>query len=132
IPSVAKTLREKFPRTTIVICADDDYRTAGNPGLTKANEAAAQIRAKVVVPEFGSDRPEKATDFNDMAAQFGLNKVTEFLCTTAVPKAEPKQDCDEDLRAKVVALAGLGELATKGAASRKRNRSGFRLLRWIS
>jgi putative DNA primase/helicase len=111
IPSVAKTLREKFPRTTIVICADDDYRTAGNPGLTKANEAAAQIGAKVVVPEFGSDRPEKATDFNDMAAQFGLNKVAEFLCTAAVPKAEPKQDCDEDLRAKVVALAGLGELA---------------------
>jgi putative DNA primase/helicase len=110
LPSVAKTLREKFPRTTIVICADDDYRTAGNPGLTKANEAAAQIGAKVVVPEFGSDRPEKATDFNDMAAQFGLNKVAEFLCTAAVPKAEPNQDC-EDLRAKVVALAGLGEFA---------------------
>jgi putative DNA primase/helicase len=110
IPSVAKTLREKFPDIEVVICADDDHRTAGNPGLTKANEAAAQIGAKVMVPEFGSDRPEKATDFNDMAAQFGLNKVAEFLCTAAVPKAEPNQDC-EDLRAKVVALAGLGELA---------------------
>ena len=43
LPSIAKTLRETFPGIEIVICADDDYRTAGNPGLTKANEAAVQI-----------------------------------------------------------------------------------------
>src|SRR5262249_23761509 len=85
LPSAAKTLRKKFPDLEIVICADDDYRTAGNPGLTKAQEAAAQIGAKIAVPEFGENRPEKATDFNDMVAHLGLDKVAEFLRTATLP-----------------------------------------------
>src|SRR4029077_7198923 len=89
--SVAKTLHEKFPHIEVVICADDDHRTAGNPGLTKAQEAAAQIGAKVTVPEFGQNRPEKATDFNDMAAHLGLAKVAECLRTATAPNAENKE-----------------------------------------
>jgi putative DNA primase/helicase len=109
LPSAAKTLRKKFPDIEIVICADDDYRTAGNPGLTKAQEAAAQIGAKIAVPEFGENRPEKATDFNDMAAHLGLDKVAEFLRTATLPKTESKEDCGGE--AKIAALARLGELA---------------------
>jgi putative DNA primase/helicase len=111
ILSVAKTLREKFPRATIVICADDDYRTAGNPGLTKARDAAAQIEANVAVPEFGENRPEKATDFNDMAAHLGLAKVAECLRAATVAKAKAKEGCDADPEAKIAALAELRELA---------------------
>ena len=107
--SVAKTLRETFPSIEIVICADDDYRTAGNPGLTKANEAAVQIGAKIAVPQFGENRPEKATDFNDMAAHLGLAKVAECLLTATVPKVENNGFGDSE--AKIAALAELDELA---------------------
>jgi putative DNA primase/helicase len=111
LPSVAKTLREKFPGIQIIICADDDHRIADNPGLTKAKDAAGQVDAKIAIPEFGKNRPEKATDFNDMAAQVGLTKVAECLRTATAPKAESKQGCDEDPETKIAALAGLGEFA---------------------
>lgn len=50
---VAKALRAKFPDLTILICGDNDLATDGNPGLTKAREAAAAIGARFVVPDFG-------------------------------------------------------------------------------
>src|SRR5262245_54797760 len=109
--SVAKTLREKFPGIEIVICADDDYCTAGNPGLTNAKDAASQIKAKVAVPQFGDNRPEKATDFNDMAAHFGLDKVAECLRAATGAKAETEEGCDGDPQAKIAALAELSVLA---------------------
>jgi putative DNA primase/helicase len=109
--SVAKTLREEFPGIEIVICADDDYRTAGNPGLTKANETAVQIGAKIAVPEFGENRPEKATDFNDMGVHLGLANVAGCLGTATVPKAETREGFDGDSKAKIAALSQLGELA---------------------
>jgi putative DNA primase/helicase len=111
LQSVAKTLREQFPEIEIVICVDDDHRIAGNPGLTKAKEAAARVDAKIAIPEFGKNRPEKATDFNDMAAHLGLNKVAECLRTATVPKAETKESCDGDSEAKIATLTKLGEFA---------------------
>lgn len=66
--SVAKALRLKFPCITIVIAADDDWKTPGNPGLTAATEAARVIGGKLAVPNFGGlPRGEKDTDFNDLA-----------------------------------------------------------------
>src|SRR5262249_15790003 len=50
---VAKMLRDKFSGAEIIICADDDNRTEGNPGLTKAKEAARIIGARVAIPKFG-------------------------------------------------------------------------------
>ena len=39
LKSVAKTIRQQHYESKIFIAADDDYRTEGNPGLTKAKEA---------------------------------------------------------------------------------------------
>jgi putative DNA primase/helicase len=64
---VAKMLREKMPAARIVVCADHDWRSEGNPGLTKATAAARITNAYLAVPDFGPDRPEAATDFNDLA-----------------------------------------------------------------
>jgi phage/plasmid primase-like uncharacterized protein/RecA-family ATPase len=51
----------------VVICSDDDWRAAGNPGLTKAREAAFTTGAKLAVPDFSRfKRGEKDTDFNDL------------------------------------------------------------------
>nr|MBL8457117.1 toprim domain-containing protein [Zoogloeaceae bacterium] len=51
--AVARALRAKFPRLRLVVCADDDTGTPGNPGLTAAREAARAIGGVVAVPNFG-------------------------------------------------------------------------------
>lgn len=65
---VAQAIRLKNPKAQIIIAADDDRETPGNPGLTKANEAAKAIKAKVAVPPDGGD-------FNDMHCAKGLTDV---------------------------------------------------------
>jgi putative DNA primase/helicase len=49
----------------LVICADNDRKTEGNPGLTAATAAAKATGARLAVPEF----PEgvSGSDFNDLA-----------------------------------------------------------------
>lgn len=49
---VAMVLRRKFPRLTLLIAADNDTETPGNPGLTAAHTAAKAVGAVVAVPTF--------------------------------------------------------------------------------
>lgn len=72
---VALDLRAQFPDVNIVISADDDYQTEGNPGMTKARSAAAAVGGYLAVPDFGANRPTKATDFNDLHQLSGLQEV---------------------------------------------------------
>lgn len=51
---VAKALRQKFPLLTLVIAADNDTETPGNPGLTAARAAARAVGAALAVPVFRS------------------------------------------------------------------------------
>ncbi|RLW63966.1 MAG: DNA primase [gamma proteobacterium symbiont of Stewartia floridana] len=72
---VAEALRKKLPNIKLLLCADDDVNTEGNPGITKATEAAKAVGGVVVVPDFGDSRPEGATDFNDLHQINGLESV---------------------------------------------------------
>jgi putative DNA primase/helicase len=72
---VARALRKKFPELRLIICADDDVNRPGNPGLTKAREAAQSVGGLLAVPDYGSNRPEGATDFNDFHQHAGLEAV---------------------------------------------------------
>ena len=63
---VAKTTRSAWPAGDLVICADNDHRTKGNPGVTAATTAAKATGARLIVPEFPEG--ETGTDFNDLAA----------------------------------------------------------------
>lgn len=76
---VTKALRRKFPGLTLVICADDDYRTEGNPGRAKAEAAALAAGGIMVLPVFRGDRPDKATDFNDLHQAEGLEAVRRIV-----------------------------------------------------
>jgi putative DNA primase/helicase len=49
---VARALRAKFPILRIIVCADNDTQTPGNPGLTKAWEAARAVHGWVAAPIF--------------------------------------------------------------------------------
>lgn len=72
---VGVALRTKYPQLKIIIAADDDYLTLGNPGMTKARAAAQAVGGLVAVPDFGANRPEKATDFNDLHQLIGVEAV---------------------------------------------------------
>ena len=64
---VAESIRWKYASVDILICGDDDHTTEGNPGRTKAIEAAARCGGDWVLPDFsGLPRGEKDTDFNDL------------------------------------------------------------------
>lgn len=73
--SVAKELRQHYPNAKLVICADDDHQTFGNPGRTKGAEAAAETDAIFVLPHFGIERLPGASDFNDLAQANGKEAV---------------------------------------------------------
>ncbi len=49
---VAQSLRAKFPQLPIVIVADNDAATEGNPGVTQASAAARAVGALLAVPCF--------------------------------------------------------------------------------
>jgi putative DNA primase/helicase len=71
----ARALRARYPNSRIIICADDDAKTEGNPGLTKAHEAAQAVGGLFARPDFGGNRPERATDFNDLHRHAGSEVV---------------------------------------------------------
>ena len=75
LKAVAMALRAKYPDLKVIIAADDDHLTAGNPGLSKATEAAQSVGGWLAVPDFGADRPDDATDMNDLAQIAGAGAV---------------------------------------------------------
>jgi len=72
--AAAKALRAKWPQRDIIIAAYDDRWTEGNPGRTKAEEAAKSIHARLAVPQF-KDTTSKPTDFNDLHQLEGPDTV---------------------------------------------------------
>lgn len=76
---VAQVLAEAYRGINILICADDDYRTEGNPGVKAATEAALSVGGKWLAPRFAGDRPTEGrkgpTDYNDLHNIEGLHVV---------------------------------------------------------
>lgn len=54
---VALALRMRFPKAKIILCADNDRFTMGNPGVTKAREAALAVHGHLAVPRFDDVGP---------------------------------------------------------------------------
>ncbi|RQQ60277.1 toprim domain-containing protein [Burkholderia stagnalis] len=86
--AVAQAWRARLPHARIVLLADDDAKTAGNPGLTKATEAARAVGGAVAVPAFDADRPAGATDFNDLQQYAGGEAVAACIEAATAPPAE--------------------------------------------
>lgn len=77
--SVAQVLRKKFPEAQLILCADDDCWTSGNPGISKAREAADRVGGLLLIPNFGKNRPEGFTDFNDLHQLCGIEAVKRII-----------------------------------------------------
>ncbi|MDR3187120.1 MAG: DUF927 domain-containing protein [Holosporaceae bacterium] len=82
---------KNHPRAGIIVAADNDRFKPGNPGLTKAKEAAAAMKAPLVVPEFASDDDEP-TDFNDLYIREGAEKVKDAFSLETKEKKETAPD----------------------------------------
>lgn len=70
---VAIYLRSRYPLARIMVCGD-----LGN-GQRDAEKAALAVGGICVVPDFGPDRPDGATDFNDLQCLDGLEAVRRQL-----------------------------------------------------
>ena len=76
IGPVAAAIHGKYKLARLLFCADDDYLTDGNPGVTHASNAALAVAGAWVAPVFAVDRGgQKITDFNDLHAREGLGAV---------------------------------------------------------
>jgi len=82
---VAAAIRQCHPVARLIVCADDDAGTPGNPGLTQARVAARATGAFVAIPAFGADRPASATDFNDLHRVGGLEAVKDSIAAAKSP-----------------------------------------------
>ncbi|WP_337054072.1 DUF5906 domain-containing protein [Pseudoxanthomonas sp. USHLN014] len=81
---VAEALRKRYKRAKILVCADDDCWTEGNPGIAAASTAAMAVAGEWIRPVFADEEGRqarhaangaKATDFNDLHALEGLPAV---------------------------------------------------------
>lgn len=83
--AVARMARKKYPERHIIVAADNDTGTDGNPGLTAGTAAALDVGGKLALPVF----PEGAagTDFNDLAAVAGLEEVKRQLAEAREPES---------------------------------------------
>jgi len=89
---VSTAAREKWQDRQIIIAADDDYATAGNPGLTKATAAARAITGLLAIPSFPDNRGVKDTDFNDMARLTTPEAVRACIDGTAIVTPAPAEE----------------------------------------
>ena len=89
LPKVAAALRGLYPAARLVLCGDDDPTKPGNPGRTKAEQAAQQCAGVAVFPQ-GAD----GKDWNDMHVAQGLDAVREQLLAALLlePTGKPKSD----------------------------------------
>ncbi len=64
--AVARRIAHRYARA-VVVFADDDWQTAGNPGLTYATKAVRAVRGALATIEPGDFGGEtRGTDFNDL------------------------------------------------------------------
>lgn len=69
LEAVAKTMRAAYPAARLCILAD-----VGN-GQRHAEDAAKTVGGACAIPDFGPERPEGNTDFNDLHALRGASAV---------------------------------------------------------
>jgi putative DNA primase/helicase len=76
LQAVAQAFRahESLAGAILLMAADSDQWTAGNPGVTQARQAALSVGGLLAVPAF-SNLTGKPTDFNDLSRREGPDTV---------------------------------------------------------
>lgn len=74
----ASHARAQHPTSRVILAADNDQWTDGNPGVRFAQEAAAAVGGQVIVPDV-SGITGKPTDWNDIHTALGIEEVRKRL-----------------------------------------------------
>jgi putative DNA primase/helicase len=90
---VALAIHETYPEAQIILAADDDFTNEVNTGITKAKAAAQAVSGLLAVPDFGANRPEGATDFNDLHHHLGSEAVKHCIDAAAPPRPDDWPEC---------------------------------------
>jgi putative DNA primase/helicase len=92
--SVTEWVQKRHPDYEIIICADDDWRVKGNPGLSKAKEAAKAVDGLIAIPNFDMEsRRDHDTDFNDLHVAAGRDVVKHAIDNAVAPEQiDPSDD----------------------------------------
>ncbi len=125
---VAEAVRKQHPNANIIVAADDDWKTIGNPGLTCARKAARAIGAMVAKPDFGQSRRDKDTDFNDLADLLGTGHVEQGIvgAVTADALFEQLIMADPHSAVRKEYLAEFSELQKRDVAAFERLRAALK------
>ena len=86
---VAQALHAKYPALRLILAADDDWKTDGNPGMVKAREAAQAVGGLLAVPRFDGERGDKEKDFNDLHQRAGSAAVQACFDAAVAVVADP-------------------------------------------
>lgn len=81
---VARKIRAAMPEARMIIAADDDFQTKGNPGITDARKTAIDVNALLAIPVWSSERGS-GTDFNDLHLADGLIAVEDCIMRADPP-----------------------------------------------
>jgi len=77
LKGVAQDVRQRRADAPIVIAADDDSQTDGNPGVTEARKAAEAVQGRVAIPAL--EGHAGALDFNDLFLKAGSAAVAQQI-----------------------------------------------------
>ena len=115
LPKVAPKIRSRYLTARIVMAADNDqFKGNDNAGIKCAMQAAEAIGADVAIPQF-SDLTSKPTDFNDLMALEGIERVRQQLCGSpaiATPRTRFEFSRVDGLEIKDIEWAVKGYLET--------------------
>ncbi|MGI2000120.1 DUF927 domain-containing protein [Shewanella frigidimarina] len=75
---VAKAIQQKYPRSAIVLCCDNDQFKNRNTGAEKGIQIQSSLGIPYVLPKF-EDLSSKPTDFNDLAQLEGIEAVVQQI-----------------------------------------------------
>ena len=94
IKAVAEAIKKKFPNNPIIIMADNDHKTANNPGKSAADKAVAELKLNgVIMPEFKDN--QDGTDWNDFfllhGEEFTLKLLTDMINYWKLPEPQRKE-----------------------------------------
>ncbi len=67
LESVSLSARRQWPTAELIIAGDDDRQTLGNPGATKARNAAIVAGALLALPQWPEGSLVELSDFNDLS-----------------------------------------------------------------
>ncbi|WDA25069.1 DUF927 domain-containing protein [Aeromonas hydrophila] len=84
LQAVAQIAHRQYPEARVLLCGDNDEGTEGNPGKTKAEQAAAAVGGLVALPPV-------AGDWNDYHQAHGLTKTQEAIMSASTAPATSNQ-----------------------------------------